>query len=218
MPQSNGAGIYMRTDSFSYAGMRFYDTSTKVGGSFFMETIKGNNVIYNLRADNITWDTAKKTWKLNGAVERKINGLKEDVTFQYQLYRKLPFEPTDLNRDEYLQSRMISPELNKRIEKERLRGSETVKELEMESAHRTSSPVAVILLTLIGAVLAIRKIRGGSGAHLALGFIICAVFILTDRFSTIFSTKGDLNPYVAAWIPNVLFGTLTWYLYKKAPK
>jgi lipopolysaccharide export system permease protein len=113
---------------------------------------------------------------------------------------------------------MISPELNKRIEKERLRGSETVKELEMESAHRTSSPVAVILLTLIGAVLAIRKIRGGSGAHLALGFIICAVFILTDRFSTIFSTKGDLNPYVAAWIPNVLFGTLTWYLYKKAPK
>lgn len=218
MPQSTGTGIYMRTDSFSYAGMRFYDTTTKVGGSFFMETIKGNNVIYNLRADNITWDTAKRIWKLNGVVERKINGLKEDVTFQFELYRKLPFEPSDLNRDEYLQARMISPELQKRIEKERLRGSETVKDLEMENAHRTSSPVAVVLLTIIGAVLAIRKIRGGSGAHLALGFIICAVFILTDRFSTIFSTKGDLNPYLAAWIPNIIFGSLTWYLYKKAPK
>jgi lipopolysaccharide export system permease protein len=183
-----------------------------------METIKGNKVIYNLRSDNITWDTAKKLWKMNGAVERKINGLKEDVTFQYELFRKMPFEPTDLNRDEFLQSRMISPDLQKRIEKERLRGSETVKELEMENAHRTSSPVAVVLLTIIGAVLAIRKIRGGSGAHLALGFIICAVFILTDRFSTIFSTKGDLNPYLAAWIPNLLFGSLTWFLYKKAPK
>ncbi len=218
MPQSSNTGIYMRTDSFSYAGMRFYDTLTKVGGSFFMETVKGNKVVYNLRSDNIAWDTAKKIWKLNGAVERKINGLNEDVTFQYELYRKMPFEPVDLNRDEYLQSRMISPDLKKRIEKERLRGSETVKELEMENAHRTSSPVAVVLLTLIGAVLAIRKIRGGSGAHLALGFIICAVFILTDRFSTIFSTKGDLDPYVAAWIPNLIFGVLTLYLYKKAPK
>jgi lipopolysaccharide export system permease protein len=54
--------------------------------------------------------------------------------------------------------------------------------------------------------------------HLALGIIICAVFILSDRFSTIFSTKGNLNPDVAAWIPNVLFGVLTAYLYKKAPK
>jgi lipopolysaccharide export system permease protein len=28
MPQASGSGIYMRTDSFSYAGMRFYDTLT----------------------------------------------------------------------------------------------------------------------------------------------------------------------------------------------
>ena len=99
-----------------------------------------------------------------------------------------------------------------------MRGSETVKELEMENAHRTSTPVAVVLLTLIGAILACRKIRGGSGVHLATGIIICAVFILADRFSTIFSTKGDLDPYLAAWIPNIIFASLTWYLYKKAPK
>jgi len=73
-------------------------------------------------------------------------------------------------------------------------------------------------LTLIGAILACRKIRGGSGVHLAMGIIICAVFILADRFSTIFSTKGDLDPYLAAWIPNLIFGGLTLYLYKKAPK
>jgi len=108
--------------------------------------------------------------------------------------------------------------LRKRIEKEKLRGSETVKELEMEYAHRAATPFSVVLLTLIGAILACRKIRGGSGVHLAIGIIICAVFILADRFSTIFSTKGDLDPYLAAWIPNLIFGLLTWQLYKKAPK
>jgi lipopolysaccharide export system permease protein len=208
----------MRTDSFSYAGMRYYDTTNKAGGSLFMQTISGNQVIFNLRADNFTWDTSKRKWKLNGVVERKINGMNETVSFEYEVFKKLPFLPSELKRDEYLQARMISPDLKRRIEKERLRGSETVKELEMENAHRASTPVAVVLLTLIGAILACRKIRGGSGVHLAMGIIICAVFILADRFSTIFSTKGDLDPYVAAWIPNLIFGGLTVYLYKKAPK
>ena len=218
LPQSSSTSMYMRTDSFGYAGIRYYDTANKAGNGFFMERIKGNQVIYNLRADNISWDVPKKAWKLSGVVERKINGLNEDVKFHTETFRKLSFDPNDLKRDEYMQARLITPALRLRINKEKMRGSETVKELEMEYAHRSSTPFAVVLLTLIGAILACRKIRGGSGVHLAIGIIICAVFIITDRFSTIFSTKGSLDPYVAAWIPNVIFGVLTWYLYKKAPK
>lgn len=218
LPQSTGSYIYMRTDSFSYAGMRFYDTTSKTGNSFFTETVKGQEVIYNLRADNFSWDASKKAWRMTGVLERRISGMREEVTFNYELYKKLPFDPADLKRDQYLQARMISPELQKRIEKEKLRGSETVKELEMENAHRMATPFSVVLLTLIGAILASRKIRGGSGVHLAIGIIICAVFILADRFSTIFSTKGDLDPYVAAWIPNIIFALLTFYLYRTAPK
>jgi lipopolysaccharide export system permease protein len=210
--------IYMRVDSFSYCGIRYYDTTSRSGGSFFLETVRDHKVTYNLRADNMAWDTAKKVWRLSGVLERSIDGLKENVTFYPELYKKFPFTPKDLQRDEYMQSRLTTPELTRMIELEKLRGSETVKELTMENAHRNATPVAVVILTLIGAILACRKIRGGSGVHLAFGIIICAVFILTDRFSTIFSTKGDLNPYIAAWIPNVLFGLLTIYLYKKAPK
>jgi lipopolysaccharide export system permease protein len=215
---SSGSGMYMRLDSFTYAGLRYYDTASKSGGNFFMQTISGNQVVYNLRANNIAWDTAKKSWRLNGVLERKIDGLNEDAKFTLEMFKKLPFEPYDLKRDQFLQARMISPELKRRIDKEKLRGSETVRELEMERAHRMATPFAVVLLTLIGAIIACRKIRGGSGAHLAIGIIICAVFILTDRFSTIFSTKGDLNPYIAAWIPNVIFAFLTVYLYRSAPK
>lgn len=151
-------------------------------------------------------------------VERKIRDLKEDVSYYPDLHKNFNFTPKDLQRDEYVKSRLTTPELNRMIAMEQLRGSETVKELLMEKAHRTATPVAVVILTLIGAILACRKIRGGSGGHLAMGIVICAVFILTDRFSTIFSTKGDLNPYIAAWLPNVIFSFITIYLYKKAPK
>ena len=211
-------GVYMRIDSFTYAGMRYYDTSAKMGGTFFLETVKDNKVVYNLRSDNISWDTARKEWKLNGVVEREINGLDEKVRFKFEVFKKFSFVPNDLYFDRFTQTRMTTPQLRERIQKERLRGSETVKELEMENAHRVATPFSVLILTMIGALISFRKIRGGSGLHLAIGLIICAIYILFDRFSTIFSTKGDLNPYLAAWLPNVVFAYVAWLIYKKAPK
>jgi lipopolysaccharide export system permease protein len=218
MTEAISGSWYMRVDSFSYCGIRYYDTTTKTGSTFFMETIRDHKVTYNMRADNISWDTSKRKWKLTGVVERKIAPLKEQVQYHTELYRSFTFTPSDLQRDEYVKSRLTTPELNRMIKLEKLRGSETVKELEMEGARRAATPISVIILTLIGAILACRKIRGGSGVHLAVGIILCAIFILTDRFSTIFSTKGNLNPYVAAWIPNILFAFITLRLYKKAPK
>ena len=88
----------------------------------------------------------------------------------------------------------------------------------MEEFRRLATPVSVLILTLIGAVLASRKVRGGSGAHLAVGFIAGALFILMDRFSTIFSTKGNLPPAIAAWLPNLLFSFVAIYFYRKSPK
>jgi len=109
-------GVYMRIDSFSYAGMRYYDTTAKMGGTFFLETVKDNKVVYNLRADNISWDSTRKKWKLTGVVERTINGLDEQVSFNYEVYKKFSFDPNDLYFDRFIQARMETPALLKRIQ------------------------------------------------------------------------------------------------------
>jgi len=54
--------------------------------------------------------------------------------------------------------------------------------------------------------------------HLAVGFAIAALFIVVNQFSTIFATKGNLNPLVAAWIPNLIFLIVMIYMYRKSPK
>jgi lipopolysaccharide export system permease protein len=128
--------IYMRVDSFTYCGIRYYDTTAKGGGTFFLERVRNHKVVYNLRADNINWDTARKLWKLTGVIERKIGDLKEDVTLHQQVFKNFNFRPLDLQRDEYVKDRLTTPELNRMIEMEKLRGSETVKELTMEKAKR----------------------------------------------------------------------------------
>jgi lipopolysaccharide export system permease protein len=88
----------------------------------------------------------------------------------------------------------------------------------VELYHRDATPFSVIIMAFIGAVMACRKVRGGSGLHLAIGIVIAALFVVMDKFAVTFSTKGNLPPLLAAWLPNIIFSGVACILYTKAPK
>ncbi len=210
--------IYFRIDSFTYAGIYAYDTSFKRGNSFFAYQMDKDKIVYNIRSNEIIWDTATKSWSLSDVFERTILDNKELNTYRPMMKKKFAFKPADLEKDKYTKDKLTTPDLIRQINLDALRGAEGLNELKIERYRRDATPFTVLLLTLIGGIIAGRKIRGGSGAHLAMGFIIAALFIITDRFSTIFSTKGNLPPLLAAWIPNIIFVWVVYYLYKKAAK
>jgi len=210
--------LYYRIDSFSYAGIRNFDTSSKSGGPFYMYRIKKDSMDYNMRAQTIRWDTAKHKWKLESVFERTVHGLKETVKLTPEKTMNFSFAPADLSVDEYAQNKMTTPQLQHRVDIEKQRGGEDVNTFEIELFRRQATPVSVIVLTMIGAIIGSKKVRGGSGAHLAIGFVAAAIFILMDRFSTIFSTKGHFPPIIAAWLPNMVFSIVALYLYKTSPK
>ena len=210
--------IYFRIDSNTYAGIKGYDTVSKTGSNFFVERFSNNKMIYNLRAVSFKWDTGARKWSLNQVMERQINPITETVQRSTKKLVNYNFKPIDLRKDDYLKDQMTTPDLDAFIKLEKMRGSEMLSTLQVERYNRDAIPVSVLILTIIGAVLASRKVRGGSGFHLAIGVIISVLYILFSRFSIVFATKGNFAPWLAAWTPNFLFGILTIYLYRKAPK
>ncbi|HEY8397959.1 MAG TPA: LptF/LptG family permease [Flavihumibacter sp.] len=209
---------YFRADSVTFVGMKYYDTLNKSASNFFMERVNGNQVVYNLRSDYIRWDTATKKWRLENAFERKIDGLVETVEKHKQMQVDLNMRPEELRRDEYLKDKLNSFELWEFIKREEIRGTEGLNTYKVEFHRRLATPVSVVILTMMGVFVAARKTRGGSGLHLAFGIVAAALFVIMDKFSTVFSTKGNFHPMLAAWLPNLIFVVVAWYLYKKAPK
>lgn len=210
--------IYFKLDSNTYVGIRDYDTLTRSGNGFFVQRFSGNKLEYNLRSDHFSWDTSRRKWKLENPLERDLDSISERVKKSAEMMMSYNFKPRDLRKDDYLKDQLPTPELNEFIKLERLRGSEMLNMLLVERYNRDAIPVSVLILTIIGVVLASRKIRGGSGLHLAIGVVISVLYILFSRFSIVFATKGNFTPLLAAWTPNILFGILAFYLYKKAPK
>lgn len=209
---------YFRLDSFSYAGIRYYDTISRTGNNFFVERFHNNELVYNLRAESIVWDTAVKKWRLDRVVERNINGIYETLKQIPSMRMAYNFKPRDLQRDEYMKDKLSTADLNEFIKLEKLRGGEDVNSLMLEKNSRNAGPPSVLILTMIGAIIASRKTRGGSGIHLAIGVVTCVLYVLIGRFASVFAMKGNFDPVIAAWIPNVIFALLAYYLYRKAPK
>ena len=208
--------IYFKLDKNNYVGIKGYDTISKTGSNFFLQTFKDNQLQYNLRSTNFTWDSAAKKWKLFNVSERFFHELNETVVNTTDKLISYNFRPIDLRRDDYLKDQMTTPELNDFISREKARGSDTLSTLLVERYNRDAIPASVIILTIIGAVLASRKVRGGSGAHIALGVLLSMVYILFSRFSGVFATKGNFTPLLASWTPNILFGILAVILYRRA--
>ncbi len=210
---------YIRVDNNTFAGLRNYDTTSKTAtNGFFLQRLKDNKVVYNLRADYLKWDTAKKGWKLENVLERKIEGIKESVKMIPSMDIVLNIQPGAIRPDKYLKDKMTTPELKAFIQSEQQRGTEGLNDYKVERYRRDATPFSVFILTMIGVVVASRKTRGGSGLHLAIGIVIAALFIVMDKFSLTFSTKGNFPPLLAAWMPNIIFSFTALWLYRITPK
>jgi len=209
---------YFRVDVNTFAGMRNYDTTSKSANDFYMDRFSGTKMVYNLRADYLRWDTAKRFWKLQNAVERKIVGVKEITRIIPEMSLNLNIKPSEIKFDKYLKDKMTTPELVRYIKGEESRGAEGLNDYKVERYRRDANPISVFILTLIGVAVASRKTRGGSGLHLAVGIIAAAFFVVMDKFSLTFSTKGSFPPLLAAWTPNILFSVFAIWMYRIAPK
>src|SRR5579872_824465 len=216
-PTRDVKDYYLRVDPHTFVDFRRYDTSSKMGVSFFLQKLKGNTVYYTINAAAIAWAPKTKDWRLTSVIERTINGPEEKLRRLDTLHINLNVKPEELRRDEYLKDKLTTPELHQFIHMEEVRGSEGLNTFKVELYHRDATPFSVIIMAMIGAIIASRKIRGGSGLHLAVGIVMASTFVVMDKFAVTFSTKGNLPPMLAAWLPNIIFSGVAWVFYLKTP-
>lgn len=215
---SSDRNVHLRLTKTLYIFVQNYDFRNNMGYHFTAETIEGTKLKKKIMAERISYDSVKNIWQLYNVQTRTNEGIKEDLKYDNEAKMKFPFTPKDLDEDEAIKDALTTAELNTYIAREKLRGRESLNFYYVEKYRRTAQPFAGFILTIIGVCIASRKVRGGSGLHLAIGIVISAAYIMAMQFSTTFATKSSLNPILAVWIPNFLFGILALYLLRRQLK
>ena len=169
-------------------------------------------------ADQISWDSVHKNWRIQNYSIRYINGLNESIIRGTLLDTTLAMSPEDFARKDNSIKTLTLSELNAYIAKEKKRGAADLVAYEIEKYTRYALPISTFILILIAVSLSSKKVRGGIGIQLGIGIGSSFAYILLMQFTTTFAIKGGLHPMVAVWIPNLLFGIYGLYLLKIAPK
>lgn len=202
-----------------YVFMGSYNPISQRGQNFTIEKFNDDGKLESkLSSPTVVFDTATNKWSAMNYILREIADEKEIITKGNQLDTTLTIKPSDFSRDPGFVGTMTYKELDDYISLLQLQGSDELKLFLIEKHKRFSNPFAVFILTLIGVSLSSRKVRGGIGMNIGIGLILSFSYILFLQFASQFSLKGNLNPMLAMWIPNILYSFIALALYKMAPK
>lgn len=212
------SNIHREITPGSIAYFETFDAQAKRGFHFSLEQWDGNDLRWKLFADRATYDTLTGHWKVEDYYIRTIEGGKESITRGAMLDTALALVPSDVGQRPGNAAAMRTPQLAAFIAAERARGGGDTAFFEVEMHQRTSYPFATYVFILIGVGLASRKVRGGTGLHIALGIVLAVLYIFAMKMTTVAATNAGMAPVIAVWIPNVIFLLLGIYIHRTAPK
>lgn len=214
----SGRNVHITIAPDVYAYLESYNTATKTGNKFTMETIKGNKLLQKLSADKIVWQDKKKKWTLQNIQVRKIDNLKETLSYPKDMDTTINLFPKDFESNYNLYETFTLPELNTYIELLRSRGADGLEVYLIEKYVRFTQPFAILILTSIGVIVSARKSRRGVGWQIALGFMLAFIYILFFLLSKGVAEAGTVSTLFAVWLPNIVFSFIGLLLYKTLPR
>lgn len=211
--------VQMEVDTGVIAYMERYENYNKTAYRFSLDKFVDKKLVSHLTARSATYDTTQvHKWTLKEYMIREMDGLRETIIKGDRLDSIIAMEPQDFLIQKGQQQTMTSSELDEYIAKQKRRGFANIKEFQIEYHQRIAMSFAAFILTVIGASLSARKVKGGMGLNLGFGLALSFSYIMFQTVSATFAVNGNTPPVVAVWIPNILYTIIAVYLYKKAPR
>lgn len=220
LTKSSGRNIHVQIGKDEFAYVETYNYEKDLGYRFSIEHYNGNELTYKLQSNVIYHDTVEDHgFRIDVYTKRFIEGASERIENGFRIDTILPnLNATDFYNMKEDFEEMNFFELRDHISSMKMRGAEGILHYEVEMHQRMAQPAAILILTLIGAALSSRKIRGGMGMHLGFGITIAFSYVLFCQVAKALGVNGVVSPAVAAWIPNALYCLLAIYFLAKAPK
>jgi len=200
--------------------IKYFRKSDSTATTFRLEKFKDGDLASIVKSRKLEYKGPPNHWSLVDYEVHTFDGLDEQLIIHKgeTLDTTFNFTPGDFFRYSNQMEMMTTKDLRTFINQEESRGIDTALKFKTELYGRTADPFTIIILTLMGMAIASRKIRGGMGYHLAAGVILGSAFVILQKFSLTFSVNMGMHPMLGAWLPNIIFGIITYFLVKNAQK
>lgn len=211
--------VYRQLEPGTFVYVRGYSPRVERIEFFALERYEGTKLRSTLSAQNVTFDERSKRWEADRYITFDCDSTgRVDMVQHGKLDTLINLDARELSQVKLLVKTMTIDELNEFLLQQRQKGSESAYLVEVERHIRFSYPASTFILTLIGVALSSRKVRGGIGMHIGIGIALCFSYIMLGRVFEQIAIAGSMEPWIAVWLPNIIFSIIAVVLYIKAPK
>ncbi len=188
LTKSSGSNIHVQIEKGTYAYMSSYDMKRMTGYKFTLEKFDNHELEYKLSSDKIVYDTVRDRWTVFNYVEHRFKP-EESLAKGKIMDTTLNMKPSYFYFVKEDFEEMNLIELNRYIDEQHAKGADNILPYEIEKHKR-----------------------------LAIGITIAFAYILFLEFFRVFAISGVISPFMAGWLPNIIFATIGSYFVVKAPK
>ena len=210
--------IYRQISPNDFIYLSQFNPKSNVGSNFTLEHFENNILKYKIESSNIRYLPSDSLFRLSN-YSKRIIGEEDDILInKRKLDTSFSFKLKDLLPIKYIAETLSYTELVSFIEQEKSRGSSNVGRYQLVKYKKWSIPFSVFVLTIIAFSVSSAKRRGGTGVNLAFGIVVAMVFVFFDKVFGVLAQQSDFSPFLAVWLPNILFSILAIYLLYHAKK
>lgn len=157
-------------------------------------------------------------WRFASGRYRVLAGLLHERAFAFDSLRSatLVETPDELLAQPKAPEEMRYAELGNYIEALERSGGDARK-LRVQQALKIAIPFTCLVIAIFGAPMAISSPRSGGAFGVAVSLATTVIFLILVQLSQAIGSGGILPPTLAAWSPNILFGTIGAFLLHRAP-
>lgn len=217
LPRENRAlrgRIYVQIGKNSQLYIDNYHATTREAVGIKILDIEVGRVTRRVDADKMIW--RDNLWFVQGAIERHFN---DDGSVRWQRRSDITVSGSGLRPDEFEKvltkpEEMNAKELKEFIDRLKYSGGTTLR-WEVELLSKAAMPTAAVIIVLFGAPIAAVRRRGGTAFGFGISLFICFIYFGFIQVGKVLGYNGTLNPWISAWIGNIVFGILGLFVLAK---
>jgi lipopolysaccharide export system permease protein len=216
--QTQNNNIFNMLNDSNLIHMESFNYIDSSGYNFNLESFSNGKLVERTYASRLVWNKQKQCWTLEGYTQRIFTNNREIILKGQRKDTIIGLKPDAFFEKTKVVSSMTNPELNSYIRKETDKGNPKVNIFKVELYKRTVIPIAFFILTILAVAVSSGKSRGGVGVHLGIGIALTFTYLLLIQIFNTAGNTGVITPWIAVWIPPILFFCIALYLLNKAPK
>jgi lipopolysaccharide export system permease protein len=208
--------VHMRDSQGRYISIRTFDAARNIGHIVSVRLFHGQTLVMRIDARRMLWEDS--LWSLKEGYVRHFTATSEKATpFDEMTLENENLEPSDFTKSLKKPEEMTFGELKEFIEKVRQNGGNTDR-WRVQFFQKMAIPFANFIIVLFGAPLSSPKRRGGSATGFGISLAIVFVYFGILKTGEAFGYNGFLQPFIAAWMANIIFGIGGLIVLIKSPK